>query len=65
MKLPITHRADERPRFHVWPHGTGARFRYGVSGMIHDAPSIGAAVERAVAAIDGRDAVIIYEGQHA
>lgn len=65
MKPPITHRADERPRIHIWPHGSGARFRHGVSGMLHEAHSISEAVERAVAAIDGRDAVIIYEGQHA
>jgi hypothetical protein len=56
---PLT-RADARPRIHIFADGARARFRHGPTGMLHEAESVGDAVERAIGAIEGRDAVIIY-----
>jgi hypothetical protein len=56
---------DPRPRIHVRSTERGATFSYGPTGMQHRAESLGAAVERAVASIEGREAVIIFEGASA
>lgn len=60
MKRPALASADPRPRVHVWNDGSRARYRFGATGMLHEAASVGEAVERAVHALEGRDAVIIY-----
>ncbi|QHL91252.1 hypothetical protein GVO57_11070 [Sphingomonas changnyeongensis] len=56
-------RADGRPRIHLRATRSGARFRHGATGIDHDAASLGEAVERALEAIGGRDAVIIFSGE--
>lgn len=57
----ITDRHDARPRIHVREHQAGASFTFGPKGMQHQAESIGAAVERAIASVEGREAVIFVE----
>lgn len=57
----IRDRHDARPRIHVRQNRTGASFTYGPRGREHQAESIGAAVERAIASVDGREAVIFVE----
>lgn len=58
--------ADGRPRIHLTATESGVSFRHGATGMAHDAASVGEAVELALHAIGGRDAVIIFSGgQHA
>lgn len=60
MKRPTTG-ADGRPRIHI-KAGPRVTFTYGARGIEHQAESVGAAVETAIAAVGGRDAVIIYSG---
>jgi hypothetical protein len=59
----IRDRHDARPRIEVFDDGTRARYRFGATGMLHDAPSVGDAVETAIAALGGARAVIIFEGR--
>lgn len=54
--------ADRRPRIHIWPAGTGAAYSFGPCGVRIVKPSIGGAVEDALAEVRNQPAVIIYEG---
>lgn len=55
--------ADPRPRIYVRQAMDGrAVWRQGVSGLESEAPDVGAAVNRALAALGMRPAVIIWEG---
>ena len=57
----IRDRHDARPRIHVRATPNRVTFSHGPRGLEHQAESVGAAVEAAIGAIDGRDAVIFVE----
>lgn len=56
--------ADNRPRIHIWQHGTSDfRFSYGPTGAhLGGGEEMGEAVERAMAGVKDGKAVIIMEG---
>lgn len=54
--------ADSRPRIHIQRDATGFTWSHGPVGARLPATSAGAAVDRALAAIEHRPAVIIFEG---
>jgi hypothetical protein len=62
VKRPAPTGADRRPRIHIWPKQEGAAFSIGPCGMQRDQPTIGRAVDLALASIGHVPAVIIYEG---
>lgn len=54
--------ADRRPRIHIWPRREGADFSFGPCGARSEFPTIGRAVEVALAAVNHAPSVIIFEG---
>jgi hypothetical protein len=65
MAKPAPNGADRRPRIHVWLRSETAEFSFGPCGDRCQQPTVGRAVELALATINHAPAVIIFEGMSA
>lgn len=55
--------ADARPRIHVWPAADRTAWSFGPAGARFHQPTAAEAIEEALARVDHKPAVIIYEGR--
>lgn len=62
MPNPALGHADSRPRIHIQCDRDAFTWSHGPTGARLPAETAGAAVDRALAAIEHRPAVIIFEG---